>query len=73
MFVRLLQSLLELFVVKTSITLDNPTGAKFAFRAVSPPDAEISSIHLELTGGKTASQTLNAEPWSLYGDDEGDP
>ena len=35
-------------------------------------DAETGSVRLELTGAKTASRRLNAEPWSLYGDDGGD-
>ena len=58
--------------VDASVTLDDPTGGEFAFRAVSPPDAEIGSVRLELTGARTASRTLNAEPWSLYGNDGGD-
>ena len=57
---------------EASVTLDDPSGGEFAFRAVSPPDAEIGSVHLELTGARTASRTLNAEPWSLYCDDVGD-
>ena len=52
-----------------SVTLDDPSGGSFAIRAVAPPDAEIGSVRLELTGAKTASRTLNAEPWSLFGND----
>ena len=57
---------------EASVTLDDPSGGEFAFRAVSPPDAEIGSVRLDLTGARTASRTLNTEPWSLYGDDGGD-
>ena len=52
-----------------SVTLDDPVGGAFAIRAVAPPDAEIGSVQLELTGAKTAARTLNTEPWSLFGND----
>ena len=50
-----------------SVTLDDPSGGSFAIRAVAPPDAEIGSVRLELSGAKAAVRTVNAAPWSLFG------
>ena len=53
------------------VTLDNPANGSFGVLVASAADAVVGSVRLELAGAKTASRTLNAAPWSLYGDENG--
>ena len=53
------------------VTLDNPANGSFGVLVATGADAVVGSVHLELAGAKTASRTLNAAPWSLYGDENG--
>ena len=53
------------------VTLDNPANGSFGVLVATAADAVVSSVRLELAGAKTASRTLNAAPWSLYGDENG--
>ena len=52
-----------------SVTLDEPANGSYGIRVEVATDAEVGSVFLELTGPKTASQTENIAPYSLYGDD----
>ena len=51
-----------------SVTLDEPANGSYGIRVEVATDAEVGSVFLELTGPKTASQTENIAPYSLYGD-----
>ncbi len=54
------------------VTLDDPVNGSYGFRVELAADAEVGSVHLELTedrGRKHVSQTDNGAPFSLYGDD----
>ena len=53
------------------VTLDNPANGSFGVLVATAADAVVGSVRLELAGAKTASRTLNAAPWSLYGDENG--
>ena len=53
------------------ITLDDPAGGSFGVLVATAMDAVVGSMGLELSGAKTASRTVNAAPWSLFGDDGG--
>ena len=52
-----------------SVTLDEPANGSYGIRVEVAAGAEVGSVFFELTGPKTASQTENIEPYSLYGDD----
>ena len=53
------------------VTLDNPANGSFGVLVLTAADAVVGSVRLEFAGAKTASRTLNAAPWSLYGDENG--
>ena len=66
------QAVLAVLADGESVEVDDPEGGSFAIRAVAPPEAEIGSVRLELSGAKTAARTVNAAPYSLYGEAGGD-
>ncbi len=53
------------------VTLDDPANGSFGVLVATAADAVVGSVRLELAGAKTASRTLNAAPWSLYGNENG--
>ncbi len=66
------QSWLAMLTDGSRTTLDNPANGNYGIRVEVAENATIGSVRLELTGAKTASQTENIAPYSLYGDDDGD-
>ena len=54
-----------------TVTLDDPANGSYGIRVDVAENAEVGSVHLELSGSKTVSQTENIPPHSLYGDDGG--
>ena len=52
-----------------SVALDDPASGDYAVRADVESGSAIGSVHLDLTGAKSHSQTENIAPYSLYGDE----
>ena len=63
------QSVLATLSDDITVVLDDPAGGDYAIRADVESGSAIGSVHLELTGAKTHSQTENVPPYSLYGDE----
>ena len=51
-----------------TVTLDQPASGSYGIRVELATNAGVGSVHFELTGPKTVSQTENIAPYSLYGD-----
>ena len=62
------QSLLATLADGIAVELDDPDGGDYAIRADVELSSSIGSVHLELTGAKSHTQTENVAPYSLYGD-----
>ena len=63
------QTVLATLTGGIAVELDDPASGDYAIRADVESGSAIGSVHLELTGAKTHSQTENVPPYSLYGDE----
>ena len=63
------QTVLATLTDGISLTLDDPAGGDYAIRVDVESGSAIGSVHVELTGAKSESQTENIVPYSLYGDE----
>ena len=62
------QSVLASLTDGAVVELDDPASGDYAIRVDVDSGSAIGSVHLELTGAKSHSQTENVAPYSLYGD-----
>ena len=51
-----------------TLTLDDPAGGSYGILVQTSSGSDIGSVRLELSGGKSHTQTENLIPYSLYGD-----
>ena len=63
------QSVLATLSDGSSVALADPSGGSYGIRADIAEGEIVGSVRLELSGGKTVSQTESWAPYSLYGDD----
>ena len=62
------QQILATLTTGATITLTDPSAARYGIRAEYHQAASIGSVKLTLTGAKTVNRTENRAPYSLYGD-----
>ena len=63
------QSVLASLTNGATVELADPNGGSYGIRADIADGETVGSVRLELSGGKTVSQTESWAPYSLYGDD----
>ncbi len=62
---------LMLLAEGSTVRLGDLLASSYGIRAEMGPGAAPGSVRLELSGAKTAANTDDASPWSLYGDGAG--
>ncbi len=63
------QTVLATLTDDGSLTLDDPASGSYGIQVDTQSGADIGSVRLQLTGGKSVDKTENVAPYSLYGDD----
>ncbi len=63
------QSVLASLTNGATVALADPNGGSYGIRADIADGETVGSVRLELSGGKTVSQTESSAPYSLYGDE----
>ncbi len=62
------QTVLATLAYGDTLTLDDPQGGSFGIRVDTKTGADIGSVRLQMTGGRSEDQEENYAPYSLHGD-----
>ena len=66
------QTVLATLTNGDTLTLDDPQGGSYGIRVDIKTGAEIRSVRLQMTGGRSEDKTENVAPYSLHGDNGDD-